>query len=379
MLSERHSQLLTAYLDGELSARQRKAVVRLLHRSPEARALLRQLQQDAQALRQLPARKLPADFPLKVVRTIAERGLQPGGLRPSVRPRGIPAWAGLVAAAAVLLMVGAGAFVFLGGGLTPPDGVAIHLDRPTIKPLEPVPPMDPVLAQMAEGALHQFAKEPGVRVALANLANSAERTRLTNELREATAYHVDLEPGHAVRTVDRLAEAFRDSGIELVVDSAVRARMAKRQPDARYVVYAENLRPDELTAILHQFGGSAQRGDAPAGSALLNHMSPADRQHLARLLGMTVDKLQPARKLRPGEDLPITLREPPISLPKDPQPPKSKTDRPAPKEPARVAVVLAYHGGNPASEAVRRFRDARRPSPPPGTLQVYFVLHEARA
>src|SRR5437868_7421574 len=103
MLSERHSQLLTAYLDRELSARERKAVFRLLRRSPEARALLRQMQQDARALGQLPARKLPADFPLKVVRTIAERGLRPGGLRPPIRPRGIPAWAGLAAAAAVLL------------------------------------------------------------------------------------------------------------------------------------------------------------------------------------------------------------------------------------------------------------------------------------
>ena len=37
--------------------------------------------------------------------------------------------------------------------------------------------------------------------------------------------------------MDRLAAAFREKDIELVVDSAVRAGMAKRQPQARYVVF----------------------------------------------------------------------------------------------------------------------------------------------
>ena len=39
MLPERYNQLLTAYVDGELSTRQRKAVSRLLHKSAEARLL----------------------------------------------------------------------------------------------------------------------------------------------------------------------------------------------------------------------------------------------------------------------------------------------------------------------------------------------------
>src|SRR2546430_2493824 len=47
MLPERGRELLTAYVDGELSARQRRHVLRLLRHSAEARRLLQRLQGDA--------------------------------------------------------------------------------------------------------------------------------------------------------------------------------------------------------------------------------------------------------------------------------------------------------------------------------------------
>ena len=61
MLLDRYRQLLTAYVDGELSSRQRRHVVRLLHRSAEARRLLRQLEADAKSLRDLPRPALSVD------------------------------------------------------------------------------------------------------------------------------------------------------------------------------------------------------------------------------------------------------------------------------------------------------------------------------
>src|SRR2546429_8142048 len=102
MLVDRLCQLLTAYLDGELGARQSKAVVRLLHKSSEARALFRKLQEDAHALRDLPRRQLGRDFSAKALRAIADRGLQPARPAPRPRPAPIPASAGLAAAAAEL-------------------------------------------------------------------------------------------------------------------------------------------------------------------------------------------------------------------------------------------------------------------------------------
>src|SRR5437660_6571839 len=145
MLSDRDSELLTAYLDGELSARQQKAVLRLLRRSPEARRLLQQLQRDATAVRRLPARKLAADFPLKVLRAIAAQGLEPAGARAPARPRGIPAWVGAAAAAAILLAVTAGTFVAVRSELGSSEGVRVQLDRSAFKLPEaergPTPPI----------------------------------------------------------------------------------------------------------------------------------------------------------------------------------------------------------------------------------------------
>src|SRR5262249_31474548 len=83
-----------------LSNRQRKAVLRLLRRSAEARTLLRKMQEDARRLRELPRQRLAADFSQQVLRAIAAH---PRPLRaPAVRPARQPLWSacgGLAAAA----------------------------------------------------------------------------------------------------------------------------------------------------------------------------------------------------------------------------------------------------------------------------------------
>ena len=53
MLPDRQSQLLTAYVDGELGTRDRHAVEKLLSSSQEARVLLESLEKDAKRLREL--------------------------------------------------------------------------------------------------------------------------------------------------------------------------------------------------------------------------------------------------------------------------------------------------------------------------------------
>ncbi len=79
MLLDRYRELLTAYVDGELTARQRRHVARLLRRSPEARQLLQQLQRRCSlhfAICLSP--HLPVDLTGEVLRTIVERRLTPG-------------------------------------------------------------------------------------------------------------------------------------------------------------------------------------------------------------------------------------------------------------------------------------------------------------
>src|SRR5437867_3651895 len=110
MLSEQVRQLLTAYVDGELTNRQRKAVLRLLRRSPEARALLGKLRQDAERLRALPRPHLGGDFTARVLRAVHQE--QSRRRRETAARAAFPAWAGLAAAAAVLLAVGTGSFLY---------------------------------------------------------------------------------------------------------------------------------------------------------------------------------------------------------------------------------------------------------------------------
>src|SRR5437660_11161236 len=110
MLPDRYRQLLTAYVDGELSARQRRQVGRLLRQSGEARKLLRALQGDSAELRALPEPPpLPRDLSGPVLRTITARRLRPARTaRPGPR---VPAWAGYLAAASVLFAVGLSAYL----------------------------------------------------------------------------------------------------------------------------------------------------------------------------------------------------------------------------------------------------------------------------
>jgi hypothetical protein len=343
MLSDRDCQLLTAFLDGELGARQHKAALRLLRRSSEARQLLRQLQEDSHALHGMPRHALPADFAARVMRVAAERGLHPGGTRPVVRPRSIPTWAGLTAAAAVLLAVTAGSFLYFSGTQTPLEGE--RLARPNPPPLP---------------------SEVGYRFALRDLGKEGLPSRLEQEFRNDPGWHLAVASDNPSRTVERLQTAFSKKGVQLHVDPLARASLKKKRPRATYVVYAENLRPEELTAILRQVGhADPGKGD----SALLNPMSAQDRGRLAKLLGV------PAVSLQPLTGPAIPLREPPIRLPDGQK--EDKKAGPAPKEAGGFAVVMALEGsGNP--QAVRRFLNSRR-TYRPGTVQVYFVLHEASA
>src|ERR1700722_15837592 len=106
MLPERLTQLLTAYIDGELSSRQRKAVTRLLRKSPEARKLLQEMQQDSMVLRKMPRKKIKQDLSRTLPGTIEPRGLKLPAPPPSpvaAGPRAaVPLWVVLVAAAVLL-------------------------------------------------------------------------------------------------------------------------------------------------------------------------------------------------------------------------------------------------------------------------------------
>src|SRR5437870_4024271 len=84
MLSDQLLQLLTAFVDGELSQRQRKSAVRLLEKSSEARAILKQMQENAHRLKRLPRHKVEPSLVDGIMQAIHERKSQP---KPALSPR----------------------------------------------------------------------------------------------------------------------------------------------------------------------------------------------------------------------------------------------------------------------------------------------------
>ncbi|MCS6850159.1 MAG: hypothetical protein NZ700_03195 [Gemmataceae bacterium] len=113
MLPDRLARLLTSYIDGELTARQRRAVQRLLQRSPEARRLLAELRGDSALIRSLPARPMRQDLSQSVLQAIALRGLRvPPPRRAAPRWRLLSPWLAYAVAASVLLMIGTASFLY---------------------------------------------------------------------------------------------------------------------------------------------------------------------------------------------------------------------------------------------------------------------------
>jgi anti-sigma factor RsiW len=112
MLPERLSELLSSYLDGELNARQRRNVERLLLRSEEARKLLEKLEENANVLRNLPRLRLDEEFSQRVMRTLSQRRSYLARKMALSHRVEFPAWAGFAAAASVLLSIVLGTYLY---------------------------------------------------------------------------------------------------------------------------------------------------------------------------------------------------------------------------------------------------------------------------
>ena len=354
MLRDRYCQLLTAYVDGVLSPRRRKTVLRLLEKSAEARTILQQLQENAKRLQDLPQHQLSTEFPALVMGQIQT-------LKPPASPVPasgyIPTWMGVTAAAAVLFLVALGSYFFFHSKEVP--------DNP-IGPLAKDKTIDPTIARILEGTAQQFAKEIGTRITLADLNQEQPRAILDRELKKSVAVHVDLACKNGIQAVERLSSVLKGKGIKVLEDAKVRAKAGTGQGKA-ILVYAENIRPDELGAILRQLG--QKDGTREFDTVLVDALTDGDRHDVAKLLGVNVKQLQPSPR---GTDLPTFIEAPP-----KPKGKNSGAENP-PRQPERFALVLPMaNGSNPASSAaIQDFLRSRMNNPlRPGTLQVVVVLH----
>jgi len=361
MLRDRYCQLLTAYVDGVLDRRQLQTVQGLLEKSAEARTLLQQLQENARKLQSLPYHQLGPEFPAQVLGKIQPLKPVAGPVAPAA---GFPTWLGVSAAAAVLFMVALGSyFFFQSRNPAIPDnpiGPVVQKEKPEPKTI------DPMIARILQGTADHFGNpvEVGTPVTLADLGKKQPQELLDRQLKKsAGAVHLDLVCKNGIRAVERLSTVFKKNGIEVLVDGKVRAKSGAGQ-GTPILVYAENVRPEELGKILQQLG--QKEGQAEFDTVILDALTERDRQDVAGLLGVKATELPPGPR---GADLPMFIE----GAPK----PKGKTsgaDIPPPER-NRFAVVLPVaEGSGAASPEVKRYLGTRT-ALRPGTLQVVVVLY----
>jgi hypothetical protein len=372
MLSDQVTQLLTAFVDGELSQRQRKAVMRVLHKSSEARELVRQLQENAHKIKQLPRRKLEPSLVDAVMQAIAEQKAMPA--QPAapriVRRRWLPYVAAAMAASLVIGVVSIFAWRAFKEQEGPKDDGVMAKNggdkkieqKATPEPIPQVTPTptprksNPLLGPLVEGTFENFAKLPvasqpfSASFAALNPDKGAKFADLAREINRDPTVHLDITVKSNSIAMDRLKDVLKDRGITLVTDqSAAKTLAGKNQAKVEYLVYAENLSSDELTKLMGELSKSyvlpgttnQKTVETPYKKVTVAPLAKDDKQKVAKLLG--VETMEPKG---------------------NPQP-----------EAKRFAVVLPTSAGAQPSAQVRQFVEQRR-QPQPGAVQVLIKIHQ---
>jgi hypothetical protein len=435
MLSDRVRQLLTAYVDGELSAHQREAATRLLEQSAEARVFVQHLQADSAALRRLPRRQLGPKFSQKVVDAIGDSPShvsRRSQVAQFAQAPVYPAWIGLASAAAVLFVVGVGSALYFyalpskhdrvivakndGPSAVHPSHAASAVDRnsapstPAKNPTTPktVPPSTdkndppvseekhPILESTADAdismeappirRLEVFNQLEEVKLALSltlrDLDQPRFQERLRQKLKEDAAFQLDMSCPASAKGLDRLESAFRAKGVKVLVDRAALTRWQKGLK-THYAFYSEDLTPEDVAGILLALGDDDKKAEAKQrfNKIVINHLTPANRGELCTLLGVD-PRATPTKPKGPlGVDItqPLSKKtEEQVAdalAGKGPLRPQNGKAR-APKAPDRLALVLSYNPVriSPAgSKEIKQFL-AGHATPRPGTIQILLVL-----
>jgi hypothetical protein len=372
MLSEKSLQLLTAFVDGDLSARQRKLATRLLHKSSEARQIVKELQENVHRLQKLPKRNLEPEFADNIVRIIQQRRPAAPPIPSPVPQPAAPATLPILrrwsrgsryaVAASVLILAAGGIFL----AVRPGDPVAIAENKNENKGDNHN--LGPMIAELIKGTAGEFSKNvppqrAGNQFAFAELNEKNAAARLAKELAGAKAIHLDVAVSNRAGAVDRVDKALRAQGIRVLVDEDAKTKLKTPQFKTDYVLVIENVGADEVTALLRKLS------DAPIFEAVtVSAFTPDDQQQVCTLLGIE----------------PQDLESPPLlpsfqkAIPKDSNKPMIATvDKGRQVDLPRVALVLA--GDSQArgrlSSALDSFRGQRQPLQP-GKLRVVLVIHQ---
>jgi hypothetical protein len=364
MLSDDLIQLLTAHVDGHLTQRQRKAVARLLHRSPEARALLSQLLDDARQIRQLPRRKVEPSLVPTVLESIAEQGLHitlPP--RPVARRRWLPY--SVAAMAASLLVAALAGLWFFAAETEHPTIVTLKETKPETKPAperapeSPARKPNPLIKDLVEGVVQNFAapipaeREGPYSVAFRELQKDLAMDGLVAQLEKGRAIHLDVTVKNNPLALERLQGVLQENGIKVVLDPHAKKSLKQDAGKHEFLVYADNLRTDELTRILRELGRDDNKLQkfqrTPFERVTLTPLTEKEKKHVSTLIGA-----DPAKMESPGD----AKNEPKFN------------------NWERSAAILAP--GQPARVSTEMKNFAGQLHPQPGTFQVLVRIRQEK-
>jgi hypothetical protein len=436
MLSDRLCRLLTAYVDGELSVRERQLVRRLVQQSAEARTLLRRLQHDADGLRRLPRRQPEQDLSRRVLQAIAAQPARPARPAPVPTRGPVRTWAARTAAAAALVLVSTGSYLYFAArgpeapadpGLVvsnPPAGLPSRPEEePAREPVAAVPPQPELIRPPTAGApgeappprvdvaqgperkpgaeevqrpegksedtppiltapiqkMEMFAEVADPRFELPlrprDLDRETPRRRLWEELHKDRAYRLDVRCTDTAKAFERLQTAFQAEGVRLLIDQGAQNRLTLRL-QTNYVLLTEHVTPGELTRILQQAGRDDRKAEAKRRGE-----GQFDRVLLNRMTANDHKKLAQLLGVDPAQ-----LQAPrPLAAPSEHEMQQALRGQGGPHpEPGgvaapvaeRVVLVLAYNPVRPrpaSSKEVQLFLDSRK-EPRAGTIQMLLVL-----
>jgi hypothetical protein len=344
MLSESDQQLLTAYVDGEISARQSRQLLKLIRRSPEARQLLQQMQENCRTLRRLPRVRSHPALSDSVLQQIQALRLKPRTKSPPVRHPVVRAWAGYGAAAALLLVVAGASFLFFAHSLQPDTQPAVVQNGPAVEgnqpqPHDPTPPiaqsgsagsdseklpvaprreepMDPT--PIVQGPPRDDSKpldpekprDPNVATAPVDLVElkmvdiaaplivklqdvdpSNTKGGVLAEFNKASAFRVEFPCRNGSRSFERFQAACKSQDIGLNVDQTAAERLKHPHYRTNYAIYLDDVTPEELTKLLQQVAGEDKKPDAKKvvdaqfDRIVLVRLGKRDHKELAELLG----------------------------------------------------------------------------------------------
>jgi hypothetical protein len=357
MISEEQLTLITAGIDGELTAEEARQLRELLIASPEARELYTQLRSDSDRVRSLPLIQPPLELRQRVIERVyasipitphpeqASPPLNsPKASSPTSPTSSWSRWIPIAIAASVLCGVTASSFWFFShdSNLHADTNrrsqtnwmVALPSER-SPAPAQPVEPNTDLITNSPMVQSHPAAPNPreysasavalapqprlaspefhaflaGAEIApfdfvevriplllsVADLVREGVSQQVQLELSREPAFRIDLFVRDPLRGVELFESAARSTGMSVMIDSATADKLRKLQCRA-VVIYTESLEPRDVARLLENLSAR----DAKVSPRIFDvvHMTPAstvEQKALTEIFG-----IDPGLFKRPG-------------------------------------------------------------------------------